>query len=208
MINIWHSDIIVRTIDWSKRVLHAITTTNHGPHPITRRVKGRVEVTTSHFPRSSNMITSHDLWQPHHLPRFLTAARRVVMTLLLSKYHHDNIKYLPAINERNSTPGTIYKPSHEEEGNLLIPNKRPTDLYFPLLPWLTKPLEGASGHPVRMPFAGITTESRTFVCWDRVSIHLATTWNTRSARYQQAPQHVTLINPLFGQPLSSSSYSP
>ena len=39
-----------------------------------------------------------------------------------------------------------------------------------------------------MPFAGITTESRTFVGWDRVSIHLATTWNTRSARYQHYSQ--------------------
>ena len=74
------------------------------------------------------------------------------MTLLPSKYHHDNIKYLPIINERNSTLGTIYKPSHEEEGDLLIPSKRPTDLYLPLQPWLTKPSEGASGHPVRMPF--------------------------------------------------------
>ena len=36
-------------------------------------------------------------------------------------------------------------------GNLLIPSKRPTDLYLSLLPWLTKPSEGASGHPIRMP---------------------------------------------------------
>ena len=46
-------------------------------------------------------------------------------------------------------------PSHEEErdppGNLWRPSKRPTDLYLSLLPWLTKPSEGASGHPVRMP---------------------------------------------------------
>ena len=127
-IRIWSSGSLTKV----KRVLHAITTTNHGPRPITCRVKGRVEVTTRHFPRSFYMITSHNLWQPHHLPRFLTAARRVVMTLLPSKYHHDNIKYLPTINERNSTPGTIYKPSHEEEGNLLIPSKRSTDLYLPL----------------------------------------------------------------------------
>ena len=58
-------------------------------------------------------------------------------------------------------------PSHEEErdddppGNLLIPSKRPTDLYISLSLWLTKPSEGASGHPVRMPFAGTTAESRT-----------------------------------------------
>ena len=48
------------------------------------------------------------------------------------KYHHDNIKYLPTINERNSTPGTIYKPSHEEEGNPSIPSKRSTDLSLSL----------------------------------------------------------------------------
>ena len=36
-------------------------------------------------------------------------------------------------------------------GNLLISGKRPTDLYSSLWPWLTKPSEGASGHPVRMP---------------------------------------------------------
>ena len=36
-------------------------------------------------------------------------------------------------------------------GNLLIPSKRSTDLYRSLLPWLTKPSEGVSGHPVRMP---------------------------------------------------------
>ena len=58
-------------------------------------------------------------------------------------------------------------------------------IYISLWPWLTKPSEGASRHPVRIPFVGITTESRTFVCWDRVSIHLATTWNSRSARPQQ-----------------------
>ena len=57
-------------------------------------------------------------------------------------------------------------PSHEEgkgdpPGNLLIPSKRPTDLYISLSPWLTKPSEGASGHPVQMPFAGATVESRT-----------------------------------------------
>ena len=46
-------------------------------------------------------------------------------------------------------------------GNLLRPSKRPTDIYLSFLPWLTKPSEGVSGHPVRMPFAGITAESRT-----------------------------------------------
>ena len=74
-----------------------------------------------------------------------------------------NIKYLLTINERNNTPGTIYEPSHEEEGNFQRPNKRPTDLYLSLSEsWLIKPSEGASGHPVRMSFAGITTESITY----------------------------------------------
>ena len=37
-----------------------------------------------------------------------------------------------------------------------------SQLIISLQPWLTKPSEGASGHLVRMSFAGITTESRTF----------------------------------------------
>ena len=125
-------------IQWSgsltkvKRVSHASATTSHGPCPITCRMKRQVEVTTSHFPRSFYMITSHDLWQQHHLPRFLTAASRVVMTMLPPNVIMTNIKYLLAINERNNTPGTIYEPSHEKEGNLQRPRKRPTDLYFPL----------------------------------------------------------------------------
>ncbi|RVX22017.1 hypothetical protein CK203_001272 [Vitis vinifera] len=64
-------------------------------------------------------------------------------------------------------------PSHEEggsPGNLLIPSKRPTDLYSSSSPWLTKPSEGASGHPVRMFFAGATTESRT-LCVLRIACH-------------------------------------
>ena len=44
----------------------------HGPRSATCRVKGQVEVTTSHFPQSFHMITYHDLWQPHHLPRSLS----------------------------------------------------------------------------------------------------------------------------------------
>ncbi|RVW59810.1 hypothetical protein CK203_098478 [Vitis vinifera] len=39
-----------------------------------------------------------------------------VMTMLPPNVIMTNIKYLLAINERNSTPGTIYEPSHEEEG--------------------------------------------------------------------------------------------
>ena len=54
----------------------------------------------------------------------------------------------------------IYEPSHKEEGKLVIPSKRPTDLS--LLPWLTKPSEGVSGHPVRMPFVG-TIESKIYI---------------------------------------------
>ena len=50
--------------------------------PITCRVRRQDEVTESHFPLSFYMITSHDLWQPHHLPWFLTAVRRVMMLLL------------------------------------------------------------------------------------------------------------------------------
>ena len=72
--NMGYPDMIVQIIDWSK--------TSVDPRLVTCRVRGRVEVTTSHFPRSFYMITSHDLWQPHHLPRSLIAARRVMMALL------------------------------------------------------------------------------------------------------------------------------
>ncbi|RVW53310.1 hypothetical protein CK203_088509 [Vitis vinifera] len=70
-------------------------------------------------------------------------------------YNHNNIKYLLTINEKNSTPEAVYISLHSKKkgspGNLLIPRKRSTDLYLSLSPWLTKPSEGASGHPVRMP---------------------------------------------------------
>ncbi|RVX21473.1 hypothetical protein CK203_002115 [Vitis vinifera] len=81
-------------------------------------------------------------------------------------------------------------PSHEEErippsGNLLIPRKRPTDSYISLSPWLTRPSEGASGHPVRMPFAGATAESRT-PCVLRITCPSIwqQTWTTGYARRQ------------------------
>ena len=51
---------------------------------------------------------------------------------------------------------------------------------------MTKPSEGASGHPVWMPFAGIMIESRICIGWVRASIHLATTWIIRDARPQQS----------------------
>ena len=53
----------------------------HGPRSATCRVKRQDEVTTSHFPRSFHIITYHDLWQPHHLPRSLSTAHRVMMVL-------------------------------------------------------------------------------------------------------------------------------
>ena len=48
----------------------------------------------------------------------------------------------------------MYEPSHKKKGKLAILSKRPTGLSF--FPWLTKPSEGVSGHPVRTPFAGTT----------------------------------------------------
>ena len=108
---------------------------------------------------SDSRITYHGFWQP--FVGWWCSYWRL--------YHHNNIKYLLTINERNSTPEAVYiKPSDKEEGdppgNLLIPSKRPTDLYPSLWPWLTKPSEGASGHLVRMPFAGITIECLDAFC--------------------------------------------
>ncbi|RVW67696.1 hypothetical protein CK203_063387 [Vitis vinifera] len=58
---------------WSikvKRVLHAITTSSHGPHPITCRMRRQEEVTASHFPRSFY----------NRFPRSLTAASPTMVT--------------------------------------------------------------------------------------------------------------------------------
>ena len=82
MINIFHPDTMVRIIDWSKQVSHVTTTACHGPRSAACRVRGQDEVTTSHFLGSFHMITSHDLWQPHHLPRSLSTVRRVMMATL------------------------------------------------------------------------------------------------------------------------------
>ena len=41
--------------------------------------KDKNEVTASHFLRSLPTITYHDFWQSQHLPRSLSAARRVMM---------------------------------------------------------------------------------------------------------------------------------
>ncbi|RVW72260.1 hypothetical protein CK203_054940 [Vitis vinifera] len=54
------------------------------------------------------MITSTISRQQHHLPRFLTTASRVAMTMLPSNVIMTNIKYLFTINERNSTPEAVY----------------------------------------------------------------------------------------------------
>ncbi|KAL6342819.1 hypothetical protein AAG906_016838 [Vitis piasezkii] len=53
-----------------KRVLHAITTNSHGPHPVTCRVRRQDEVTTSHFPRSLTIVSP------------TMVHRRVMMSLL------------------------------------------------------------------------------------------------------------------------------
>ena len=73
--DIHYPDMFVWIIDWSKQVLHIITTACHDPHLAICRVKGQDEVTISHVPRSLHMITYHDLCQPpvgwwwpyHHL---------------------------------------------------------------------------------------------------------------------------------------------
>ena len=79
----------------------------------------------------------------------------------------------------------------------MIPKKRPTDLYIFLWPWLTKPSEGVSGHPVRMPFCRCNRWIKNPLCVEnRVSIHLAATWTIGYARWQQ----VRLIQGLFPIP--------
>ena len=77
--DIHYSDMFVWIIDWSKQVLHVITTACHGPHSATCRVKGQEWSDSKSLPT----ITSHDFWQSHQLPRSLSAAHRMMMALPL-----------------------------------------------------------------------------------------------------------------------------
>ena len=75
--DIHYPDMFVRIIDWSKQVLHVITTACHGPRSATYRVKGQEWSDSKSLPT----ITSHNFWQSQQLPRSLSAARRVMMAL-------------------------------------------------------------------------------------------------------------------------------
>ena len=138
MINICHPDTMVQIIDWSKQVSHIITTSCHGPRSTTCRVKGQDEVTTSHF---------HD-----HFTRSLSAAHRVMIALPPPKCHHNSTKYLPTIKEAIKASDTIYINLHTRRRESLLYLVKGQLIYLSPKPWLTKPSEGASGHPVRMPF--------------------------------------------------------
>ena len=121
----------------------------HVPSPAEWKDELRWQQVTSHdhstwsLPTiSDSSVTYHGFWQP-------PVGWRWPCCLQVSSWQ--NIKYLLTINERNSTLGTIYKPSHEEEGNLLIPKKRPTDLYLPLLTMANKIIGGC----IRTPYPDV-----------------------------------------------------
>ena len=74
--DISYPDMFVRIIDWSKQVLHVITTVCHGPRSATCRVKGQEWSDGKSLPTISDSPgASHDLCQPpvgwwwpcHHL---------------------------------------------------------------------------------------------------------------------------------------------
>ena len=76
MTDIYYPDMFVWIIDWSKQVLHVITTACHGPRSATYRVKGQEWSDGKSLPTiSDNPRASHDLCQPlvrwwwpcHHL---------------------------------------------------------------------------------------------------------------------------------------------
>ena len=129
--------MIVRVIDWSKQVLHVITTTCHGPHLAICRVRGQDEVTTSHFPRSLHTIAYHDLCQPpvrwwwscHHL---------------VSSWQH---KISPHHwRDKQCFWNCIYKAFTNKEKVSWLYLVKGQLIYLSLSePWLTKPSEGASG---------------------------------------------------------------
>ena len=108
--------VFVRIVDWSKQVLHVISTACHGPCSATYRVKGQEWSDGKSLPMiSDSRGASHDLCQPpvgwwwpcHHLEASWQA------------------KNLPTIKERNKTPKCyIYGPSHKEEGKLAIPSTK------------------------------------------------------------------------------------
>ena len=130
-------------------------------------------------------VTSHDhfTWSPTTISVKPPVGWWWPCHHLVSSWQH---KISPHHQRRNQSFWYyIYQPSHKEKGKLTIPRKRPTDLSLSLWPWLTKPSEGASRHPVWTPLAGGATESRTYISWDRASIHLATTWITKNTRPQQ-----------------------
>ena len=77
-------------------------------------------------------VISHDLWQPRHLPRFLSAARRVMMAQPPPNVIMTTQNISPPLKKSQSFWYYIYQPSHKEEGKLDIPSKRPTDLSFSL----------------------------------------------------------------------------
>ena len=168
--------MIVRVIDWSKASLTRYH--NSLPWPTFRHLQS--EGTRWSDNKSLPTIISHD-----HLPRSLSTACRVMMALPPPSVIMTTQNISPPLKKNQSFWYYIYQPSHKEEGKLAIPSKRSTDLSPSLWPWLTKPSEGVSGHPIRTPFAGGTTKSRTYIGWDRASIHLATTWITRDVRLQQ-----------------------
>ena len=64
-------------------------------------------------------------------------------------------KYLPTIKEGNKVPNTIYMDLHTRRKVSLLYLVKDQLIYLSE-PWLTKPSEGVSGHPVRTPFAGAT----------------------------------------------------
>ena len=116
-IRIWLSGSLTEV----KQVLHVITTACHSPRSATCRVKGQDEVTTSHFPRSFHMITYHDLWQPHHLPRSLSTAHRVMMALPPPSVIMTTQNISPPLKRGTKLLITIYTNLHTKgKVNLLI----------------------------------------------------------------------------------------
>ena len=96
--SISYPDMLSGSLTKVSKSYYVIPTTCHSPRFATCRAKGQ----------EWWQVTSHDLWQPHRLPRSLTAARRVMMALPPPRGIMTSQKVSPPL-KREAELLTLYK---------------------------------------------------------------------------------------------------